>query len=93
MWPMEYLSSQCPTYYQRNYYYFYYEAQRSHFVVISVKIKERIKIFPIPWCSFTLFKNNVNFDQILRQPKKFLRKPKSRNKKEITTMAFIFRLP
>ena len=38
----------------------YYEAQRSHFVVISVKIKERIKIFPIPWCSFTLFKNMVN---------------------------------
>ena len=46
------------------------EAQRSHFVVISVKIKERIKIFSIPWSSFTLFKNNVKLDPILGQPKK-----------------------
>ena len=58
----------------------YCEAQRSRFVVISVKIKERIKIFPIPWCSFTLFKNNVKLDPILRQPKEFLRRPKTRDK-------------
>ena len=38
-------------------------------------------MFPIPWCSFTLFKNNVKLDPILRQPKEFLRKPKTRDKK------------
>ena len=63
------------------FFYNFCEAQRSHFVVISVKIKERTKIFPIPWCLFTLFKNNVNFDPILRQPKNFLRNPKSSDKR------------
>ena len=54
--------------------FYFCEEQRSHFVVISVKIKESIKnIFPIPWCSFTSFKNNVKLDPILRQPKEFLR--------------------
>ena len=46
-------------------------------MISVVKIKERI-----PWCSFTLFKNNVNFDPILQQPKKFLRQPKTRDKKK-----------
>ena len=62
----------------------YCEAQRSQFVVISVKIKERIKIFPIPWCPFALFKNNVKLDPILRQPKEFLRKPKTHDKNKIS---------
>ena len=33
--------------------------------------------------SFTLFKNNVKLDPILRQPKEFLRKPKTRDKKKL----------
>ena len=50
---------------------------------ICLDQRERIKIFPIQLCSFTLFKNNVKLDPILWQPKEFLRKPKTRDKKKI----------
>ena len=61
-------------------------AKRSRAILLwyLLDIKERIKI-PHTIVFFNLFKNMVNFDPFLQQPNKFLRKPKSRDKKKIVS--------